>query len=84
MTPEQPGSEVGGGLGYPEYKPIVEPSMPLKGDEDNPVYTWHNNFLQVRLIAATVPAELGQQIFPVMFGHGALLLFDSLSIPLPR
>ena len=45
--PAAPESANGGTSGAPPWKPLLEPSVPAKGDEDNPVYRWHNDFLHV-------------------------------------
>jgi len=46
------GSHMEGGGGTstqgPAYIPLSNPTVPARGDEDNPVYSWHNNFLRVR------------------------------------
>jgi hypothetical protein len=33
--------------GGPNFQAISTPAYPMKGDEDNPVYSWHNQFLKV-------------------------------------
>eukprot|EP00198_Chlamydomonas_reinhardtii_P010505 XP_001699842.1 predicted protein [Chlamydomonas reinhardtii] len=40
----------GGGInqGDGSFQPLVEPVVPLRGDEANPVYRWHNEFVAVR------------------------------------
>ncbi|GFH11799.1 uncharacterized protein HaLaN_07357 [Haematococcus lacustris] len=32
----------------PGFQPLTVPAVPMRGDEDNPVYTWHNHFVKVR------------------------------------
>ncbi len=32
----------------PAFHPLVTEAAPMRGDEDNPVYSWHNNFLRAR------------------------------------
>lgn len=39
---------MGGSSGDGSFQPLVEPTEPLRGDEDNPVYKWHNDFLATR------------------------------------
>ncbi len=46
------GSAAGTSGQSPAYIPISNPTVPARGDEDNPVYTWHNNFLRVRAALA--------------------------------
>mmetsp|Transcript_14541 Transcript_14541/g.31649 ORF Transcript_14541/g.31649 Transcript_14541/m.31649 type:complete len:677 (+) Transcript_14541:102-2132(+) len=46
-TPETTTQEVVGSL-VPEFKPVVEKAVPARGEEDNPVYNWHNKFVEVR------------------------------------
>ncbi len=36
-----------GPSGGPMYHAISAPAVPMHGDEDNPVYSWHNQFLKV-------------------------------------
>lgn len=42
---------ISGGNSLPldgSFRPIVDLTEPLKGDEDNPVYKWHNDFIATR------------------------------------
>lgn len=34
--------------GAPEFHPLSEKALPAKGDAKNPVYGWHNKFMEVR------------------------------------
>ncbi|KAG2431637.1 hypothetical protein HYH02_013214 [Chlamydomonas schloesseri] len=45
----------GGGInpGDGAFQPIVEPVVPLRGDEANPVYRWHNDFVAARQAGRT-------------------------------
>lgn len=46
-TPRAPGGGNNSGSSDPRFEPAVDHAIPPKGDEDNPVYKWHNDFLQV-------------------------------------
>ncbi|KAG2500507.1 hypothetical protein HYH03_001284 [Edaphochlamys debaryana] len=41
-----PAGGAGGGAG--EFVPLTEAVVPLRGDEGNPVYKWHNDFVAIR------------------------------------
>lgn len=49
---EERGEEVFGGSGRPpapgSFQPLVKPSIAPRGQGDNPVYSWHNKFVDVR------------------------------------
>ena len=38
----------GGGRPPHTFMPLVQPAVPPRGQEDNPVYRWHNKFVEVR------------------------------------
>ncbi|KAG2426915.1 hypothetical protein HXX76_012701 [Chlamydomonas incerta] len=60
----------GGGInqGDGSFQPIVEPVVPLRGDEANPVYRWHNDFVAVRQAGRT---QLQTQLYSRAQGrHG--------------
>jgi len=42
-----------GGTSGAAFMPLTKPSIPAHGDEDNPVYSWHNNFMRVRVPLAS-------------------------------
>ena len=42
------GELYGGGKPPHTFMPLVQPALPPRGQEDNPVYSWHNQFVAVR------------------------------------